>query len=352
MRAIGSASRRPAVIGLASILAVVCCTAAVAASTGPSVTTEGATHARGTSAQLEGVIKLNGVASASYVFQYGPTVAYGSQTKPATVTAVPNDKPIKVGQPVTGLLAGYHYRILLTYTNASGVPTLVPGGDKSFTGLKSDRLAFSVGKGKESQITVSYGGTAELTGSLTGKGNANLPLSLQATPFPFTGPFATLGGTVLSGRTGSFLFEVAHLTRNTEFRVLTVATRPLYSPIMTVHVSPRIVLHVRAGKSGLYRLYGTVTPAGTGAAGVAIQLLEPQKPGSKRSGPRARTVGTAALKRARSSFSRFSLVVKLSGTFHYRAYVSMPKGPLVSGHSNDVLIRAPKTTGTKHKKTT
>ena len=45
------------------------------------------------------------------------------------------------------------------------------------------------------------------------------------------------------------------------------------------------------------------------------------------------------------------MIVNLSGTFHYRAYVKLPKGSIESGHSSNVLIKAPAAKrGTKHKK--
>ncbi len=225
------------------------------------------------------------------------------------------------------------------------------GKDKTFSGGKSSKLRFVIAKGKENEVSVSYGRTAELTGSLTGALSANHPLALQATAYPFKGAFLPLGGSIRSDRFGRFVFKVAHLTTSTEFRVVTVESRPLFSPVIQVHVSPRIVLHVRSsGGSGLYRLYGTVTPARTGAA-VIVQQLKPQKPGSKRSGPAPHSIGTTVLKHATSSMSRFSIVVSLSGNFHYRVYVRLPKGPLVSGVSSNVLIRAPKATGKgKHKK--
>jgi hypothetical protein len=155
---------------------------------------------------------------------------------------------------------------------------------------------------------------------------------------------------VLSTRTGTFLFRVSKLTQSTEFRVLTADSRPLYSPTMVVHVSPLIVLHVRPADHGRYRFYGTVAPSKIRGA-VVIQQLKPQKAGSKREGPKPHTVGSATLKRASSKVSRFSVVIALSGNFRYRAYVKLPKGPLVSGHSANVLVKAPKTATTKHKHT-
>ena len=319
------------------------------------VNTGGVSHAKGTSASLNGVLLANGV-SAAVFFEYGPNgfppptgaKAYGSKTKPLTIAPTNPAKTVKVGQQVTGLLPGYHYRMCAIYTPPGATTPAAPvcGKDKAFSGGKLTALKFQVPKGREERLSAIYGGAFELVGTLTGKNNASHGLTLQATPFPYTDPFTTLGGTVLTSRTGSFVFKVARMTADTQFRIGTVDPRPVYSPVLTVHVSPRITLHVRsAGKTGLYRLYGTVSPARPGAT-LTIQQLTPQKASSKREGPAAHGVGRTMLKRATKTLSRFSVIVSLSGTFHYRAFVQLPKGAIESGHSANVLIKAPKSSTT------
>ena len=249
----------------------------------PHFGTGGVSHVSGTSAQLEGSVNTEGLAT-TYFFEYGPTVTYGLKSKEVAVPIPAPLKAVKVGQLVTGILPGYHYRIVGKYTSAVGSP---PRRGQELH-RQARKLRFFVAKGKEEEITTTYGSVVSLTASLTGLGNADKPLSLQATPFPFTAPFTTLGGTVLSTRTGSFTFKVAKITQNTEFRFVALNPRPVYSPVVLVHVTPRISLHVRsAGQTGLYRLYGTVAPARPGAA-LVVQQLTPQKANSKRRGPRAR----------------------------------------------------------------
>ena len=309
----------------------------------PHFITGGVSHISGTAGELDGAVNTEGLAT-TYLFEYGPTVAYGLKSKEAAVPVPSPLKAVKVGQTVTGLLAGYHYRIVGFFTNRAGVRVVLPGSDKTFKS-KSGKLKFSVGKGKEGQISAVYGSLVELSASLTGLGKENKPLALQGTPFPYTAPFTTLSGTVLSTRTGSFTFKVARVTQNTEFRFVVLNPRPLYSPIVQVHVTPRITVHVRSSAhTGLYRIYGTVGPARPGAA-VVVQKLVPQKAGSKHEGPRAQSVGSTVLKRATASLSRYSAIVSLSGTSRYRVYVRLPKGALDSGASAHVLIRAPKGKG-------
>lgn len=322
---------------------------AFGASTGPTakprVSTGGVKHVRGSSGELDAVIDPNG-AETSYFFQYGPTIAYGSQTKPAPVGN--GIKGVRVGQPVTGLLTGYHYRAVATTT--AGVTVL--GKDKIFTGGKSSRLKVNLPKGKEEELIVSYGGSVSLAGSLSGLGNAAHGVTLQSSPYPFTSPFTTLAGPLLTTPTGGFVFKLSRLTQNTELRVLTVDARPIYSSVITVHVTPLIRLHVQALHGKRYRLYGTVSPAKLSGL-VTIQQLTPQKAGSKRSGPKPHAIGTTTLKKGTPGSAKFSTVMSgLTGTFHYRAYIKLTKGPLDSGHSNNVLIRGPRATSKrthKHK---
>ena len=326
-------------------------TAAAAPKQSVHVSTGGVSHIRGATAQLNGTVVAPGITTSVY-FNYGPTTAYGHQTKAITVPPPSPAKAVKVGEQVTGLLTGWHYRMCASFTNpAKGPETICGTKDVVFSGGgKAGNLKFVLPKGKEERLSVVYGGTLELEGSLSGNAKASHGLAMQATPFPFTDPFTTLGGTVVSSRTGTFIFKVARMLQSLEVRILTTDPRPTYSPVLTIHVTPRITLHVRsAGKVGLYRLYGTVSPARPGAP-LTIQELLPQKASSKRSGPAPHSVGSTIVKKATKSLSRFSVIVSLSGTFHYRAFVRLPKGAVESGTSANVLIKAPASKGTtKHK---
>lgn len=310
------------------------------------VSTGGVTHVRGATAQLNGVVTAPTVTTTVY-FNYGPTLAFGHQTKALTIPPPSPPKAVKIGEQVTGLLANWHYQMCASFTNPTkGPETVCDPTDKVWKGgSKASQLKFVLPKGKEERLSVVYGGTLVLSGSLTGKDKENRGLALQATPFPYTAPFTALGGgTTVSSRAGTFVFRVARMLQNTEVRILTTDPRPAYSPVLTVHVTPRIILHVRsAGKTGLYRLYGTVSPARPGA-GVTIQKLVPQKASSKREGPAAHAVTSTILKKATKTVSRFSVIVNLSGTFHYRAFVRLPKGAVESGSGANVLIKAPAST--------
>lgn len=330
-RRLAAATAALAWLALGSAVAV-----AATPTTKPRVSTGGVTNVRGTTGQLDGVVNPENL-EVSYFFEYGPTTAYGSKTKPATLPK--SEATINVGQMITGLYAGEHYRLVVTWV-VGGKTESQPGRDKQYSGGRASKLRFVIERGKEAQQTITYGETVELTGSITGKGASEMPLALQSTPFPYTTPFTTLSGTVRASRAGGFVFRVAGVHQNTEFRILTNTTRPLYSAVITVSVTPHVVLHVRSLGSGRYRFYGTVTPLVRNAV-VSIQQLRPRKATSKRGGPATHSVATTALKRASSRQSRFSVTVSLTGTFHYQAYVKLARGPLASGASSHVLVHAP-----------
>jgi hypothetical protein len=82
-----------------------------------------------TETTLAGTVNPNEQAT-TYVFEYGPSTAYGSSTAPAAAGAGPHEQA--VGGSLAGLAPGttYHYRIVAT--NASGSSQ---GEDRTFTTL-------------------------------------------------------------------------------------------------------------------------------------------------------------------------------------------------------------------------
>jgi hypothetical protein len=295
----------------------------------PRVSTGSVAHPQASSGELEGTVNPNGLAT-SYYFQYGPTNAYGATTP--TLNLASGTTTVKVGQTVTGLATGYHYRLVAS--NGDGQTF---GKDKIFAGAKK-RLQFTFAKVK--QRLVGYRGTYVLSGTLTGLGNGNHPIALQSIPYPFKVPYATVGVPIVTGPTGAFSFRIPDMTQNTKFRVEVLGTRPTYSSVLPVNVAVKVTIHVHAVTHvGLARVYGTVAPGSLG--GVIVQALKPAKETGKReaTGPRAVSVGIGKLKHATATLSRFSVVVHIASTGHYRVYVRLAKGALVSGYSPDILIR-------------
>jgi hypothetical protein len=327
----------------------------------PHVSTGGVTHATATSATLEGSIDPHNLAT-TYYFQYGATVAYGAQTTPASLPA--GSATVKVVQVVTGLQQGYHYRLVAT--NADGMKV---GHDRSFTSSKK-KSTFELPRTFK---PIQLGGAFTLSGTLTGTGDANRQIVLQGTPYPYTSPFTDVGSPIPTTATGRFTFLVNDLSTSTKFRVVTVGTAPVTSLIVPQQVTVRVVLKVRtSSRRGLVRLYGTVTPAEVGAH-VFFQFERPPKTEatpkgeqptklenpakgkdkserSEEKGPRFLTKFSTVVKPGTKAISRFSAVVSISDAGNYRAFIEVRPGPLVSGHSLSVALRATPTAAKKKKK--
>jgi hypothetical protein len=106
---------------LAAVLGVGCVFAAAAVAAGsPLVAPRSASGIRATSAVLRALINPNGHQT-NYVFQYGPTTAYGLQSTSHSAGAGTKSKLVRVG--VTGLQPGtvYHFRVVAI--SAAGTAT-------------------------------------------------------------------------------------------------------------------------------------------------------------------------------------------------------------------------------------
>jgi hypothetical protein len=330
-----------AIIALAAPLAAFA-SSATPTSGPPQATTGKATSVRGTSATLEGSVEPGGAAT-SYYFQYGPTIAYGKQTTAGKLPA--GTTKVRVGQAVTGLISGYHYRLVAI--NANGPSD---GKDRVFADKKTSKVAFTIVK---STAPTMFGGTYVLAGTLAGTGNANRSLILQASPFPFLETFTTVGAVGHTDAAGHFSFSVASLEKTTQFRVSTLDPRPLYSRVVTQDVGVKVTLKVRSsGRRGLVRLYGTVTPAKPGAR-LDFQIFKRVRPGNSEKTEnktgRFATQFSTTVKRGTATVSRFSSVVEVQRGGSYRAYVDLSdKLAVGAGYSHTVLLHGVPTSTTKH----
>jgi hypothetical protein len=302
----------------------------------PHVSTAGVTQVRGTSGQLEGTVNPAGLET-TYYFQYGPTTAYGSVTRTTAVGS--GTINVKVGQPVTGLLAGFHYRIVAS--NAAGVSS---GLDRVFVPKQgTGKLEVP----KERLVDV-YGTSLVISGRISGAGNAGRKVVLQSSPYPYLAPFVTISAPASTNATGAFSFRVTNLVRSAELRVSTLDPRPMYSALIHVRVAVRVTFHARpSARAGLVRLYGTVTPALSGAV-VHFQVAKAARPGKSERETVFATQFAAKVTHATHSSSRFSLVVRLRRTGNYRALVKpLHTGALVIGSSPHLKLHAPTSTPKK-----
>jgi hypothetical protein len=307
-------------LALGAVLLTASALPAVAQAAGaPKANTGGAKEISYASAVLAGSVNPN-ASNTSYYFQYGPTKAYGSQTAISDAGAGSGGVPVRLAisglQPITV----YHYRLVAV--NASGVST---GSDNSF---KTTVVPLSL-QILSSPNPVPFGGSVTVQGTLSGTGNANRAVVLQASTFPFTAGFQSVGNPELTTATGSFSFTVPSLEQITQFRVFTTTNTPVVSPVATENVAVRVSSHVgRTKRAGYARIYGTVTPAVIGAQVGILRIAQ---------GHGILAGGTIV--KARNSISgQFSRVVRVKKGA-YRVLVKVAPGGVVSAYGTPLLIR-------------
>lgn len=363
--------RAPAALtaALLTVVALAFASSAGASSTaGPPAVSTGSAHASGSSVNLTGSINPHEQA-ATYYFQYGPTLAYGSQTTVANVAAGSTSK-VNVSQTVSGLLSGYHYRLVATGANGESAD----GNDRVYAVKKTKTTTHKTKKTTKQTLKFTFttkppaegllvGSSLTIAGTLTAPspGAAGHQVVLQSSPYPSGAAFGNVGAPQTLSTTGRFSFFVAHLSHSTRYRVAVVGSTPTYSQVITALATVRVTLHVRTAPSaGLVRLYGTVSPAVTGAT-VFFQVQQaakarPTKPAKtpknqkaeekaeekaeQAETPKFATAFSVPVKRATKTVSRFSLIERIRKTGLYRAYVQVPKGPLASGHSSNIELHA------------
>jgi hypothetical protein len=197
----------------------------------------------------------------------------------------------------------------------------------------SQKLEFVIPR----RISDVYGSPVILSGSLSGTGEANHRIVMQASPYPFLQAFTNISTPGVTDGLGRFSFRISNLTANTELRVATLDTPPVYSPAVILDVAPRVSFGAHSsGRAGLVRLYGTVTPAVNGAQ-VYFQLLE-RVGGNRGASRRYVSQFVAQVKPASTAFSTFSTVVRVRRGGRYRAFVKVGPGPLVAGSSARTIV--------------
>jgi hypothetical protein len=315
--------RRTLALGAVAIVVLIWPSAAPAA-TSPTVSTGGASQVSFGQAVLHGSLNPKG-SETSYYFQYGLTRAYGFQTP--ILQAGSGTKAVHVSVAVTGLqpLSVYHFRLVAV--NGGG-PSI--GGDKSFL-TKKVPLSLAI---LASPNPVPWGGTVTVQGTLSGTGNGNREVVLQANAFPFTAGFLDVGNPELTTATGGFSFNVVGLTVGTQYRVVTVTNPPVVSPVAGESVALRINAHVRRLRAPvshgrrLVRFSGTVTPAMDRAQVGILRLVH----------GRNILVSGMVLRHLDATRSRFERAVRVRRGI-YRILVLTKNPALVSTYSAPLFVR-------------
>ncbi len=312
----------PLVAAAIAALAVSAPTLALAAPAGaavrPTVSTGGAHAVSFASATLDGSVNPNG-GDTSYYFQYGLTKAYGGQT--AIADAGAGTHALKVSLGVVGLqpLSVYHYRLVAV--NSAGASI---GSDQTLLTTKVP-LSLAI---LATPNPVLFGGTAIVQGTLSGTGNANRVVVLQAFLFGGTA-FQSIGNPELTSATGSFSFPVLGMTQVTQFRVVAATSQAVVSPVVIENVAVRVDSHVaRTGRRGFVRIFGTVTPAEDGMQVGILRITHGH----------GVLVGGTSLRHRDASSSKFSRVVPVKPGV-YRVLVRLTSGAQVSNYGLPLVIR-------------
>ena len=111
-----STGRMLALLGVI-VVAGLATQASVALAVAPTVATQAATGVTIQAATLHGTVHPRSLAT-SYVFQYGPTAAYGAQTAPASLAA--GAAAVRVTGAAGALVPATTYHFRLVATNATG----------------------------------------------------------------------------------------------------------------------------------------------------------------------------------------------------------------------------------------
>jgi hypothetical protein len=204
-----------------------------------------------TSAVLDARVDPHGLATV-YAIQYGPSVAYGSQT-PAS-SAGDGTSGTKFSQPVSGLQPGtlYHYRAVAS--NSAGT---TDGEDATFT-TKPIKLTMTIGARPDPVV---FGEPLSVSGILSGTGNAQVAVVLQANPFPYDHGFTDITSPTMTDAAGNFMFRLHRLSTSASLRVALVSGHVVVSNVLVEHVKVRVSLHIApTARHGVMRFYGFITP--------------------------------------------------------------------------------------------
>ena len=275
----------------------------------PTITTGGVSNVAPTTAVLNGTVDPNGTAT-SYIFQYGTTKLYGASTP--TTSAGAGGKPVKVAASVSGLAPAttYHYR--LVGLRGSRV---FPGRDRTF---KTQRQPLGVSlAATPNPIRISA--ATVLSGVLSGTGNSERRVQLQANPWPYTGGFKPVGNDQITNAVGGFAFPLLSVGVNTQYRVLMPAKPTVTSPIVVLQTAAKVTRHAkvrRGARRGRIHFFGRITPALDGRP-VAIQKL--------RKGAWV-TIAQTTARHTSKGYSRYSKRVRQKHGGRYRVVVGDPTG--------------------------
>jgi hypothetical protein len=285
----------------------------------PAATTGAAANITFQSARVIGSLDPNREAT-NYYFQYGTTVALGTETAPTPAGA--GNGVVRVSVDLGGLAptTRYHYRIVAV--NASGT-TL--GKRRTFT-TRRQPLGVSLAA---TPNPIKLGTGTTLAGTLSGTGNAGRKIVLQSNPWPYTQGFQNASNELLTNATGGFSFPILSLPFNTQYRVVMPERPAVVSPIVTAGVKFYVGSKVnkkRVKRGRKIRFSGTIKPARPGA-NIAFQ---------KKSNGRWVSINGTVVR----SGGRYAKSIKIRRGGSYRVWTGVVDGQYTSNHGKTFRIRS------------
>jgi hypothetical protein len=320
MRGISS-GRVLALLG-ATVVAGLATQASVALAVVPAVATQAATGVTIQAATLHGTENPRSLAT-SYVFQYGPTAAYGAQTAPASLAA--GAAAVRVTGAAGALVPATTYHFRLVATNATGTSVTA---DRTF---RTPAQALGVTLAATPNPT-SFGGPTTLVGSVTGTGAAGRPVQIQQRAFPFAGGFANVGNALVTDARGRFSMAVLALPVTTQFRARVTDRAGVVSPVLPVGARAVVgtrVTSTNVRRGGRVHFSGTVRPSEPGR-GIAIQ---------KRRDGRWITVAGTVARPGGGAFAIYGKTIRVSRGGLYRVFLGSGSGATVPNVGRTIRIR-------------
>jgi hypothetical protein len=280
--------------------------AGAAAAERPIAVTGGTSNAAPSSIVLNGAVNPR-QAETTYFFQYGTTRLYGAQTGSASAGAGNRRVQVSIGVGDLAPATRYHYRLVAQ--NSEGMRF---GKDRTFRTLPQP-LGVTLGA---SANPVRTGRATVLAGQLTGTGNGDRRVTLQANPFPYTQGLLAAANTQVTNADGTFSFPILSVGVNTQYRVLMPQRPEVVSPVVVVETTVKVGANVRkrrGARRGSLRFTGKIRPAVDGSQ-VRIQ--------KRRRGDWV-TIARTVARHSSSSASRYRKTIRQRRGGRYRvvAYI-------------------------------
>jgi hypothetical protein len=218
----------------------------------PAATTGGVRDVATSAATLTAAVNPHG-ANTTSKFEWGTSSSLASSTP--TAGAGSGTRSLTVSARIAGLAAGKRYYYRIVASNSLGT---VRGSTRSFVTASTPTGATLAARSDR----VTYGGSATLTGKLSGSKVSGVRVRLQTTAFPFDTPFADTGNALKSASSGVYTFTLPAVTRTTRALVIADGLPAIISKVVVIRSAVRAgITSVTRRADGRVVVRGRVIPA-------------------------------------------------------------------------------------------